>query len=226
MRALSKHITAMPRSGIGGIMDIAERLQGVVHLEVGEPHLATPPHIVAAAIRALQDGFTRYTPSAGLPSLRVLLAEKLRARNRISASPESVAVTPGGVFASAVALLTVAGAGDEVLLPDPGWPNYGLQTMAVGIRRVPYHLRPGRGFLPDLDEISRLITGRTRAIFVNSPSNPTGAVFPEAVLAAILELARARDLYVIADEAYEDMVFEGHQHSLGICDTEGSVITL
>ncbi|HHV63137.1 MAG TPA: aminotransferase class I/II-fold pyridoxal phosphate-dependent enzyme [Firmicutes bacterium] len=226
MKPLSDNVVKIPRSGIRGIMDVAEQMNDVIHLEVGQPHYDTPAHIKEAANKALQDGYTRYTPNAGLPSLRALLADKLRRVNGIKVSPEGIAVTPGGVFACASALFTIAKAGDQVLLPEPGWPNYSFQTRVIGVEPVYYHLNPSAGFLPDLDEMRSLINERTRAILINSPSNPCGSVFPEPVLRGILDLAREYDLYLISDEVYEDIVYEGKHYSPGAWDDEGRVLTV
>jgi aspartate aminotransferase/aminotransferase len=225
MKSLSPRILDIPRSGIRGVMDMAERLGDVIRLEVGEPHFQPPAHILEAAAEAARAGFNKYTPNAGLLSVREALADKLRKENGIPARADTVVVTPGGVFATACSVLTLADPGDEVLLPEPGWPNHGNQLTLFGVKPVHYTLRADAGFLPDFDELEALVTPRTKAILVNSPSNPTGAVFPREVLAGLLTFAQKHDLFIITDEVYEKIIFEGRHHSLGAWDEDGRVIS-
>ena len=225
MRPLSSRVLGIPRSGIRGVMDLAERLDWVIHMEVGEPHLQPPAHILAAAADAARAGFNKYTPNAGLPTVREVLAHKLRSVNGIPATADTVVMTPGGVFATACAVLTIAAPGEEVLLPEPGWPNHGNQLTLFGVKPVYYSLHPSTGFLPDLEELEALTGPRTKAILVNSPANPTGAVFPKETLARILGFAQRHDLYLITDEVYEKIVYEGEHHSPAAWDEDGRVIS-
>jgi aspartate aminotransferase/aminotransferase len=225
MKPLSPRVLDLPRSGIRGVMDIAEKLGDVIHMEVGEPHFQPPAHILEAANEAARAGFNKYTPNAGLPVVREVLADKLRKENGISATADSVVMTPGGVFATACSVLTIADPGDEVLLPEPGWPNHGNQLTLFGVKPVYYPLHPATGFLPEFDELEMLTGPRTKAILVNSPSNPTGAVFPKETLACMLAFAQKHDLYVITDEVYEKIIYEGKQHSLAAWDEDGRVIS-
>lgn len=173
MKPLSPRVLDIPRSGIRSVMDIAEKLGDVIHLEVGEPHFQPPAHIIEAAAEAARAGFNKYTPNAGLQAVREILAEKLNRDNGIPATADTVVVTPGGVFATACSLLTLAEPEDEVLLPEPNWPNYSFQLALVGAKPVYYKLHEELGFLPDFAELATLVTPRTKAILVNSPSNPT-----------------------------------------------------
>ncbi len=225
MQPLSPRVLDIPRSGIRGVMDIAEKLGDVIHMEVGEPHFQPPPHVIDAAAEAARAGFNKYTPNAGLPVVREVLADKLRKENGIPASADSVVMTPGGVFATACSVLTLAGPGDEVLLPEPGWPNHGNQFTLFGVKPVRYTLRADASFLPDFDELEALTSPRMKAILVNSPSNPTGAVFPRETLARILAFAQKHDLYVITDEVYEKIIYEGEHHSPAAWDEDGRVIS-
>lgn len=168
----------MRGSGIRQIMNLALTMEGVQHVEVGEPDFPTPPHIVEAAHQAALDGYTRYTANAGLPSLREALSDKLRRFNGLSVPPERITVSAGAVSGLMVSMAALVEAGDEVLLPDPGWPNCEMMVRTIGATPVRYHLDPARGFLPDPDAIAAQIGPRTKVILINSPSNPTGAVFP------------------------------------------------
>lgn len=194
-------------------MDLAWAHPGVIHLEVGDPNFVTPRHVVEAALSAALAGDTHYGPNAGLPRLRELIAHKLRTLNGVEAQPENVVVTPGSGEALFVAALALLDPLDEILLPDPGWPNF--EQIAISVRATPvrYPLMRGMDFLPDLDRLKALITPRTRAILLNSPSNPTGAVLSADAIAEVMRLADHYGLWVISDECYEQLVFEGEHIS-------------
>ncbi|HEY0187916.1 MAG TPA: aminotransferase class I/II-fold pyridoxal phosphate-dependent enzyme [Cellulomonas sp.] len=207
-RRITGAATAVPGSGIREIVMLAYGRSDVVHLEIGEPDFATPAHIVAAGDAALA-GANRYTPSAGVPTLRRAIAERLHTRYGLSDDPESVVVSQGAVQGLAAVLAVLVEPGDEVLVPDPAWPNYEMQTLLVGGVPVRYPLRPEHGFRPDPAEVAALITSRTRALVLNTPSNPTGAVLEPELVRAMVETAVARGVTVIADEVYDEIVFEG-----------------
>jgi aspartate aminotransferase/aminotransferase len=216
----------MRRSGIREIMGLAQTMPDVIHLEVGEPGFPTPPHIVEAAHQAARDGFTKYTANAGLLSLRTLICEKLARRNHIQTFPENIVVTPGAVTGIATAIMALVEHGDEVLLPDPGWPNYQMMVPCAGAAAVFYPLRAETGFAPDLEALRSLVTPRTKVLVANSPANPSGAVFSADTVRGLLEFVRRHDLYLLTDEVYEEIVFEGEHVSPGQYDTEGRVITV
>ncbi len=224
MKPLSQRALTMRRSGIREIMELASELPDVIHLEVGEPDCPTPAHVVEAAAQAARDGYTKYSPTPGFRSLRAAVAQKLRERNGLDATPEQTIITPGAVFALAMALLATVEPGDEVLIPDPGWPNYDSAIHVIGGRPVPYPLLRERDYQPDLAALSALVTPRTKALLINSPSNPTGAVFPRETVRALVELASRHDLYVISDEVYEEIIFEGEHVPAAAFDRDGRVI--
>ena len=226
MKPLSGIFEHFTRSGVRVLMEMAARYPDCIHLEVGEPDFPTPAHIVDAAYKAAREGFTKYTSNAGFPSLREAIAAKVRRENRFACTPDQVVVTPGAVAALAIAVLTVAGRDDEVLIPDPGWPNYQAITALAGARAVRFTLHADRGFQPDLGEIEALVTPRTKAILVNSPGNPTGGVFTREVAEGLMGLAARRDLYVVTDEVYEAFVFEGEHVPLGQLDSDGRVLSV
>jgi aspartate aminotransferase len=212
-RLSSGRISDLPRSGVRAMMEIAERTPGTVRLEIGDPDFATPGHIVEAALRAARDGDTHYTSSAGIPELRGLLVEKLAARNGIQCSAEDVVVTTGACGAIAFTFLALLAPGDEVLVPDPAWPNYRPLALAAGGVPVPYRLDPGRGFEPDLDALEAAISPRARILVANSPGNPTGSVFAPNVVEELVEFAARHDLWLLSDECYDELVFDGRHTS-------------
>ena len=199
---------SMPVSRIREVMELAWKDPEAIHLEVGEPDFPTPEHVVEAAHRAARMGLTRYAPNAGIPELREALAEKVARRNGYGASPEQVVVTQGGIQALYLALRALLEPGDEVLLPDPAWPNYRMIAHLLGARVLSYPLVAGGGFLPRLEDLERLVTPRTRAILVNSPSNPLGTVVPRELMEGLLAFARGRGLWFISDEVYDEVVFD------------------
>jgi aspartate/methionine/tyrosine aminotransferase len=178
----------------------------VAHVEVGEPDFPTPPHVVEAGAHALREGDTRYTPAAGLPELRAAIAGSIEARG-VPATPDQVIVTPGVKPALFYSAMAVIDPGDEVLLPDPGFPIYPSVTRFAGATPVTYGLRPDDR-RPDLDEIAARITPRTRVLFLNAPHNPTGGSVDAATLERLAELAERHDLTVITDEVYGRITYE------------------
>ena len=226
MKPLAVVPREMRRSGIREVMELAASVPGCIHLEVGEPDFDTPVPVRDAAVRAMAEGYTRYTPNAGLPSIRSAIAETRSARHATTVSPDEVVVTPGAVCALATAILALVNPDDEVLLPDPGWPNYTSMVQLARGRVVYYPLAQQQGYVADPDAVARLITGQTKAIVINTPANPTGAVFPPEVVRAIVRLAKDRDLYVVSDEVYEDFVFEGTHETAAMSDADGRVIVV
>jgi aspartate aminotransferase/aminotransferase len=226
MKALAERPRTMRYSGIRRMMELAAGRPEVIHLEAGEPEPTTPEHIIEAAATAARAGFTKYTSSAGLPSLREALARKVRERNGLPAGPEQIVVTAGSVFALAAAMLATVDPDDEVLVPDPGWPNYTSLLQLIGARVVPYPLRRDRGYVPDLAALAGLVTARTKLMLLNTPGNPTGGVFARDTVERLMEFANAHDLYVISDEVYEDFVFDGEHVPAASYDHDGRVITI
>ncbi|MEM8860846.1 MAG: pyridoxal phosphate-dependent aminotransferase, partial [Chloroflexota bacterium] len=198
----------------GGAFDIwakAEALvnQGrdVIRLEIGEPDIPTPPHIVEEAIRAMKAGRTGYYASAGTPGLRKAIADYLSPTRQIDANWENVLISPGVKGTLYTAVSTTVPPGGEMLVPDPGYPMYDSIMPLVGGTSIPYPLRPENRFQPDPDEIRRLITPQTTTIMVNSPSNPTGTLIDYEVMAEIAKIAIDYDLWVLSDEVYAQIYF-------------------
>lgn len=204
---VSRAVKSMPRSGIREIMDLAWNTPDVIHLEVGEPDFPTPPHVCAAAAEAASAGITRYTPNTGIPALRAALADKIKVRNGYVVDPDHIVVTNGAVEGLYSSLLAILDPGDEVLLPDPGWPNFRMMADLLGARAVGYPLHAANGFIPHVPDLEELCTSRTRVLLLNTPSNPLGAVIPRGHIEALLSFAAERGLWVLSDECYDGIAF-------------------
>ncbi len=225
---LSPQLLDAHHSGIREVSNIALTMPGAIRLEVGQPDFRTPAHISQAGKDAIDQGLTGYTHTQGILPLREALVDKLAKVNGISAQASQIACSPGGVGALAAIFASVIGDGDEVLMPDPGWPNTSIMVHWARGRQVPYPCPPELGFQPDLDAMARLVTARTRAILVNSPNNPTGAVYSAETLARIAEIARRHNLWLISDECYDQIMLDGRQvaPSIGAHLDDGRVATV
>jgi len=226
MRPLNRFVRDIPHSGIQRIFEMSQGMEGVIHLEVGQPDFRTPEHILDAVAQAGRDGFTRYTPAAGIPELRGAIAKKVREKNGFPAEAKNVVVSPGAVASIMSLLVATAEPGDDILLPDPAWPNYVMQVACLGCRAVRYPLVPERGFQVDLDALERLVTPKTSVLVVNTPGNPTGALFPRDTIRDIVDFAKRHDLYLVSDEVYEEIIFEGEHVSTGIFNDDGRVASV
>jgi aspartate aminotransferase len=229
MPSLAGHIPSVPGSGIRAIFELALELDDVIMLAVGEPDLDAAPHIAAAAKAAWDAGETHYTANGGIPALRSAIIDKLALANGIHATTDQVWVTVGGTQALHQAMALTLAAGDEVLVPDPGYTTFTMNARMLDAVPVPYTLLPQHDFQPDLAQLEALVTERTRMIIVNSPSNPLGVVFPRETLQALLEFAERHDLWILSDEVYEAFTW-GEPHvsiaSLGGADRIFSVFSL
>jgi aspartate/methionine/tyrosine aminotransferase len=188
----------------------------IVHLEIGEPDFDTPPAIVAAGVAALERGETHYTQSAGVFELREAIAQYLKERRGVRADPGQVIVTPGAKPIMFYAMLALLDEGDEAIYPDPGFPIYSSMIDFAGARGRPLALREENGFQPDLDELRSLVNPRTKVLVLNSPNNPTGGVLSRDAIRDIAAIARERDLWVLADEIYGELVYEGEHRSIAV----------
>ncbi len=186
----------------------------VIHLEIGEPDFDTPPHIVEAAIKALRDGQTHYTPSPGIPELRQAIAEHLTATRGVPVTPDQVVVTPGAKPIMFYTILACVDPGDEVLVPDPGFPIYASVVRFVGGVPVSVPLREEHDFRMQVADVAQRITSRTRLLIFNTPHNPCGSALTQAEIEGLAELARRHDLLVLADEIYCEMLYEGTHTSI------------
>ena len=188
--------------------------RSVIHLEIGEPDFDTPAHIVEAAIKALRDGHTHYTPSPGIPELRAAIAEHLTVTRGVPVTPEQVVVTPGAKPIMFYTVLACVDPGDEVLVPDPGFPIYASVVRFVGGVPVSVPLREEHDFRMQVADVARRITPRTRLLIFNSPHNPCGSALAKADIEGLAELALRHDLWVLSDEIYCEMLYEGTHTSI------------
>jgi aspartate aminotransferase len=226
MPHLAPHILTVPASGIRRIYLLASELDNVISLSVGEPDVPVAPHIREAARDAWERDDTDYTANGGIPQLRAAVAGKLARDNALHVDTEQVWVTIGATQALHQALHLTLAAGDEVLIPDPGYTVFSMAPRMLDAVPVPYSLRPECGFVPDLAELEGLVTARTRVLVVNSPSNPLGTVFPEPVLQELLDFARRHDLWVISDEVYEYFTWGEPHVSIASLDEDDRVFSV
>jgi len=210
---MSSRLDSVPASGIIRIRDLMFSVERPFRLDQGDVSFDAPDTFKAAMKAAIDANHTHYLQTAGLPRLQQLLAEKLRRVNRIPVeSPDEVLITNGGVHALYLASQAMVEPGDEVLIPDPVWPQMLSSLVAAGAAPVRVPLHESRGWRFDLDELASRVTPATRGIYVNSPGNPAGGLLTRADLERVADIAREHGLWVIGDEAYEDVMFDGREH--------------
>jgi aspartate aminotransferase len=180
----------------------------VVHLEIGEPDFDTPRHIRDAAKKAIDEGYTHYGPSAGLPELRQAVAAYAGKLRGVHFDPEQVVITPGGKPVMAFAIMALVEEGDEVIYPNPGFPIYESMINYMGGTAVPIRLQEERNFRLDAEELASLVNPRTKLIIINSPQNPTGGVLTREDLRLIAQTALEHDIWILADEIYAEILYE------------------
>lgn len=198
----------------------------VVHLEIGQPDFPTPAHIRAAAARALDEGHTGYGPSQGLPELRDAIAEKAGELRGLSFSPEEVVVAPGAKALLFYAINALAGPGDEVIYPDPGFPAYQSVIAHSGATPVPLPLREETGFRFDADEFRGLVSDRTRLVILNSPQNPTGGVLEREDLRAVAAAAVENDFRILSDEIYLHFCYDSPFETIASVEEAGERVII
>ena len=186
----------------------------IVHLEIGEPDFDTPANIKEAAKKALDQGWTHYGPSAGLPEHRETISKYMKEYWDLDYSPDEIVVVPGAKPIMFFTILACIEEGDEVIYPNPGFPIYESMIDYIGAKAVPIRLREELDFRLDVGELASLVTKKTRLVIVNSPANPTGGVLTKEDLAAVAELAIKNDLIVLTDEVYNRIIYEGEHHSV------------
>ena len=186
----------------------------VVHLEIGEPDFDTPDNVIDKAVEALRGGYTHYGPSAGLPDVRRVFADYISRDRGIEVTPENVVVTPGGKPIIYFPLTALVDPEDEVIYPNPGFPIYESVINFLGAKAVPLQLAEERDFTFSLDDLAAKISDRTKLLIINSPQNPTGGVLTATDLDTIAELAVAHDFWVLSDEIYSKIIYEGEHESI------------
>ena len=186
----------------------------IIHLEIGEPDFDTPGNIIEAGCDALRKGFTHYGPSAGMMELREVIAQHVSETRRVNVTPDEVVIVPGGKPIIFFSILALAEDGDEIIYPNPGFPIYESMINYVGAKAVPIRLREELDFRLDVDEFASLINDRTKLVIVNSPHNPTGGVLEKKDIDAIAHAIGDRNIMVLSDEIYSQLIFEGEEHSI------------
>ena len=188
--------------------------KNIIHLEIGEPDFPTPRNIIEAGKRALDENWTKYGPTQGLPELRRTIADYVSRTRGIKVGPDNICVVPGGkpvMYFSIIALLTD---GDEAIYPDPGFPIYESMIRFQGAKPVPIALRESRGFSLDVNELKDKLTSKTKLVILNSPHNPTGGIIPASDIKALAGILRDRDIMVLSDEIYERIIYDGQPSSI------------
>lgn len=189
--------------------------KSIIHLEIGEPDFDTPKNICEAAIKAIRNGHTHYSPSTGILEARKVVAQYVSQTRGVDVSPDHVVIMPGVKPLVFDAILAIVNPGDEVIVPNPGYPAYESVTNFLGARPVPIRLREENNFRFLVDELRELITPKTRMVVINSPQNPTGGVLTKEDLEAIYELAEEHDLWIMSDEIYSRIVYDKEFESIG-----------
>jgi len=188
--------------------------KNIIHLEIGEPDFDTPKNIIEAGVKALRGGYTHYGPSAGSPEFREVIAQEVSKTRKINVNPDQVVVTPGGKPIIFFSILALINEGDEVIYTNPAYPIYESVINFIGAKAVPIQLREENDFRLDTDEFKKLVTDKTRMIIINSPQNPTGGILTQEDLKAIADVAISKDIFVLSDEIYSRIIYEGNHHSI------------
>jgi aspartate aminotransferase len=228
LKELSRRAIAFKRSAIRILFDEAGQRTDLIRLEIGEPSFTTPAGITEAAYHDALNGFTHYPPTGGYASLREAISRKLASLNQYAARPDQVVVTAGGTTALISIYSVLLNEGDEVLLPSPGFPNMDQMVRFLGGIPVFYSLIAANGFLPERSVLERLVTPKTKVIFINTPANPTGAVYPQSLVQDLVSFAQKHDLWLISDEVYEELIYDHNcpHTSAARFDSDGRVISV
>ncbi len=218
MRSIASRMSVMSGEGALSVFARAKELEAqgrsIIHLELGEPDFHPGQSVIDSARNALQDGKDRYCAVNGIPALRQELANYLARTRNIQVAAENIVMAPGCKIALFLAMMALLEPGDEVLFPDPGFPGYPSITLGLGAVPVPFTLAARNQFQPDPAEIAAKITPRTRMLITNSPGNPTGTVYTDAVQRSLAELAVKHDLWVLSDEIYARILYQGEYLSM------------
>ena len=218
MKPIASRVSQLNGEGALAVFSRAKELEkqgrAIIHLELGEPDFHPAAPVVDAVRAAVAEGRDRYVSPRGIPALREAIASYLKRTRHLDVSPEEVLIAPGCKMALALTMMALIEPGDEILYPDPSFPIYPSFTRGLGGKAVPFYLEEKNQFQPDIAEIAAKITPRSKALIFNSPNNPTGTVFSEETLQQIAALAVKHDLWVIADEIYARILFNGEYKSI------------
>lgn len=216
------HFSGSPTSAlIAKVAELRAQGQNIISLNVGEPDFGTPDNIKCGAIKAIVDNFTKYTAGNGIIELRKLIVKKLKEDNNLEYTTDEICATVGAKQAIFNSVMAIAGPGDEVILPIPCWVSYTEMIKFAGAKPVFVPVSEENGYDLDVDAIAKAITPNTRGIIICTPNNPSGAVYSEATLRELAKLAVEHDFYIIADEIYEKLIYDGEKHfSIGSISKE------
>ena len=212
MSFVSEKSKSTPRSVIREMFAMQTGLDNIVSFALGEPDFTAPRHTIEAAAESFRRGETHYTPNAGIPALREAISRSYQERG-LDYRPEEILVGAGAISVLCLACTATLDIGDEVILPDPGWANYQGLVMQVGAKPVPVRVSEDQGFMYDIDNLRAAVTPKTKLILLNSPSNPTGGVASAENLRQIAELAKEKNLYVLTDEIYHELLWTGEPYT-------------
>lgn len=221
---LAESAASMPRSAIREMMHRIAHMNGVINLAPGEPDFPTPAHIVAAGMEALRAGHTKYANNAGLPELRSELARKLRERNGVIVDPDGIIITNGAAEGLFSAFMALVNPGDEVLLPDPSWPNFRMMAMLRSAVIREYALSADTGYLPSIAQLEELVSPATRLILINTPLNPVGSIVGRDLMVELIRFAERRHVWILSDETYDEITYDDSYVSAASLDTSGRVV--
>lgn len=218
-------------SGARAIFENASRIPDAIHFELGEPDFDTPENIKSAAIRAIMEGKTKYSSSAGIPELKEAISRKFKKINNIEYDRKEVVITTGATGGLSVTLLATMDPGQEILVPDPGWATCLHSVMIAGVKPIPYGLSEDLGYSFAKEELEKLLTSKTRAILINSPHNPTGAVLSRRSIEEIADFSIEHNLAVFSDEVYERFLYNdedknGHVSIASLNGMKQRVVTI
>jgi aspartate/methionine/tyrosine aminotransferase len=218
MAKIATRVSQLNGEGALAVYSRAKELEkqgrSIIHLELGEPDFHPAAPVVDAVRAAVANGRDRYVATRGIPALRSAIADYLKRTRKLDVDAEQVLVAPGCKMALSLTMMALIEPGDEILYPDPSFPIYPSFTRGLGAQAVAYRLLEQNQFQPDISEIAAKITAKTRMLILNSPNNPTGTVFTEFILQQIAELARQYDLWIISDEIYARILFQGEYKSI------------
>ena len=215
---LAKKISLLGIEGAFAVLVKARALEAqgkhIIHLEIGEPDFPTPRNVVEAGKKAMDEGYTKYGPTPGLPELRQSIAKYISRTRGIDVGPDNVCVTPGGKPIMYFAIMALLEDGDEAIIPDPGFPIYESMVRYQGAKAVPIKLQESRGFSLDVAELAGKLTDRTKMVILNTPHNPTGGIIPANDIRELARILRDRDIMVLSDEIYSRILYDGQFTSI------------
>ncbi|TET09887.1 MAG: pyridoxal phosphate-dependent aminotransferase, partial [Candidatus Thorarchaeota archaeon] len=222
MKPLADGMYRILGEGAIAVMGEARRLERsgkkILHFEIGQPDFSTPDHVKQAGIKAIEDGYTGYSVSGGIPELKQVLQDEVELTHGFRPSQNQIIVFPGGKSGIYSTMVGTCNPGDEVLFPDPGFPTYGSLCHYIGAKPIPIRLKEENDFRLDPEDIAARMTANTKLIILNSPQNPTGSVMTKSELAAVAELAEETDCFILSDEIYSKILYDTDFHSATIRD--------